>query len=63
VAYSHNLLEDGKYVLLNKEGRARLLCLGEGLQESGPYYGKTHLAPSPTCSIHRVIGKYTNNVA
>jgi hypothetical protein len=37
VAYS-SLIEDGKYVLLNKEGRASLLCLGEGLQESSPYY-------------------------
>jgi hypothetical protein len=32
VAYSHNLIEDGKYVLLNKDGRANLLRLGEGLQ-------------------------------
>lgn len=32
VAYSHNIIEDGKYVFPNKDGRASLLRLGEGLQ-------------------------------
>ena len=34
MAYSHNPIEDGKYVLLNKHGRTNLLRLGEGIQSS-----------------------------
>jgi hypothetical protein len=62
VAYSQNLIEDGKYVLLNKDRRVNLLRLGEGLQ-SPVLIMEKHLASSPTCSIQRAIGKYTNNVA
>jgi hypothetical protein len=40
VAYSHNIIEDGKYVLLNKDGTANLLRLGEGLQSPVPIMDK-----------------------
>jgi hypothetical protein len=60
-AYSHILTEDGKYVLLNEDGRANLLRLEKGLHSL--VLEKTRLALSPTCSTHRVIAKYTNNVA